>query len=281
MRVMSWNIQWGRGRDGYVDLARIAKVISDHDPGVVCLQEVAVHHEGLPGAPEGNQAERLAALLNGLQWAYAPGSDLPDGQGGRRQFGNMVLSRWPILQILRHQLPWPADAAVSSMPRVALEVTVDGPLGPVRIVTTHLEFYSRGQRRAQMETLRRIQENGYGMAKSPPSSEETDPPFAVLPRGEGAVFCGDFNCGPASEEHALMQEALAPDVPRLVDAWHLCHPDRPHPPTTGIVPTPWLPQPVCFDFFFVSADLAPRVRNVQVDEATEASDHQPILLEIA
>jgi endonuclease/exonuclease/phosphatase family metal-dependent hydrolase len=31
---------------------------------------------------------------------------------------------------------------------------------------------------------------------------------------------------------------------------------------------------------FVTADLAPRVRMVEVDSATQASDHQPVLLEL-
>ncbi|MCU0933013.1 MAG: endonuclease, partial [Thiobacillaceae bacterium] len=43
MKLLSWNIQWGRGLDGRVDLARIAgeiRRIGDFD--VICLQEVAV-----------------------------------------------------------------------------------------------------------------------------------------------------------------------------------------------------------------------------------------------
>ncbi|HEX5392591.1 MAG TPA: endonuclease/exonuclease/phosphatase family protein [Rhodocyclaceae bacterium] len=287
MRLLSWNIQWGRGRDGRVVLARIAEVLRAHDPDVVCLQELAVHHEGLPGAPQGNQPVQLAMLLPGYQWVYAPASDLPDGRGGRRQFGNLLLSRLPILQVLRHQLPWPADPCVPSMPRVALEASIEVPvvasgasvaLGALRVVTTHLEFYSPIQRRAQVEHLRGIQENGYCGARNLPTSEDSDPPFAVLPRGEGAVFCGDFNCGPESDEYVRMQADLASDVPRLMDAWRLRHADQPHPPTAGLVSSPWLDKPVCFDFFFVSADLAGRVLDVWVDEGTEASDHQPILL---
>ena len=33
----------------------------------------------------------------------------------------MILSRLPVAQVLRVQLPWPADPAVRSMPRMLLE----------------------------------------------------------------------------------------------------------------------------------------------------------------
>jgi len=32
------------------------------------------------------------------------------------------------------------------------------------------------------------------------------------------------------------------------------------------------------DFWFVGADLAPRVKSVEVDTETDASDHQPVWL---
>ena len=35
------------------------------------------------------------------------------------------------------------------------------------------------------------------------------------------------------------------------------------------------------DFVFVSADIASRVRDVRVDATTDASDHQPVLVELA
>ena len=41
MRLSSWNIQWGRGADGKVDLQRTVnalKAIGDLD--VICLQEI-------------------------------------------------------------------------------------------------------------------------------------------------------------------------------------------------------------------------------------------------
>ncbi|RLJ61655.1 endonuclease/exonuclease/phosphatase family protein [Sulfurisoma sediminicola] len=281
MRVLSWNIQWGRGIDGRVDLARTAAVIRGCDADVVCLQEVAVNHPGLPGGAGEDQVARLCALLPGHAAVFAAGSDLPDGKGGRRFFGELILSRLPLLQVFRHLLPWPADPAVPSMQRVAVEAVIDAPFGPLRVVTTHLEYYSALQRAAQVEFLRDLQATAHRHAVAPRSNAETDPPFAVLPRGEFSVFCGDFNCPAGSSEHARMQAAIAPDVPRLVDAWSIAHPGVSPAPTFGVHDRGFLAAPAAYDFCFVSDNLAPRVAGLDVDVLTPASDHQPVLLTLA
>jgi endonuclease/exonuclease/phosphatase family metal-dependent hydrolase len=56
--------------------------------------------------------------------------------------------------VLRVQLPWPVDPAVRSMPRMLLEAVVQAPFGPLRVMTTHLEYYSQTQRAAQLEAVR-------------------------------------------------------------------------------------------------------------------------------
>lgn len=285
MRILTWNIQWGRGLDGRVDLERTARVARGFDADVICFQEVAVNHPGLPGGAAEDQPARLAALFPGFDAIYGIGSDLigdpRGGVGGRRQFGELVLSRLPVIQAFRRLLPFPPDPAVPGMPRVAVEAVVESPFGPLRVVTTHLEYYSAAQRAAQVEALRALQAEGWGHAVAPRSSAEADPPFAVLPRGEGAVFCGDFNFPAGSAEHARMQAAIGGGVPRLVDAWTLAHPGAPNAPTAGVHGAAFTVGPECFDFFFVSENLAPRVRRVEADAAADASDHQPVLLELA
>lgn len=299
MRILSWNIQWGRGIDGCVDLERTAGVIRGFDADVICLQEVAVNHSGLPGmsgmagkAGE-DQVARLVGLLPGYAAAFGAGSDLPDGRGGRTLFGELLLSRLPMFQVFRHLLPWPIDPAVPSMQRAAVEAVIDAPFGPLRVVTTHLEYYSASQRAAQVEFLRELQANGYCHAVAPRSGADGDPPFAVLPRGEYSVFCGDFNSPAGSPDHTRMQAPIdrvaAGDVPRLVDAWNIAHPGLPsqaaamagavsRAPTAGVHATSFTSGPETYDFHFVSENLAPRVVGVDVDLATSASDHQPVLL---
>ncbi|MFP3548530.1 hypothetical protein SB748_34655, partial [Rhizobium sp. SIMBA_035] len=82
----------------------------------------------------------------------AIGADLPplEPDAARRQFGNAIATRLPVGRVLRQLLPWPADASGPSMPRVALEVELTTSSGALRIITTHLEFYSARQRLAQV-----------------------------------------------------------------------------------------------------------------------------------
>jgi len=287
MRLVSWNIQWGRGIDGRVDLARTVAVLQRFDAEVIALQEVAVHHEGLPGAPAGDQFAQLRALMPGYEAVFAAGSDLPDGQGGRRLFGQAVFARRPILQVFRHLLPWPVDVAVPSMPRVALEAIIAAPSWPdeaMRLVTTHLEYYSPRQRAAQVEALRALHAEGWQHARQRRSAAESDTPFAVLPRGEALVLCGDCNFSPAMPEYQRLQAAFAGDqtgVPRLLDAWTIAHGEAPHVPTAGVHRASFTAGPECFDFFFVGENVAERVQDVRVDGVTDASDHQPVMLELA
>lgn len=281
MRILSWNIQWGRDLDGKVDLARTAAIARESGADIFCLQEVAVNHPNLLGGAPMDQAEWLSHLFLGYESVYGVGSDLPDGLGGRRQFGNLILSRRPILQVFRHLLPWPTDPAVPSMQRAALEVVIAAPEfpgGALRVVTTHLEYYSAVQRAAQVEALRGICDAGWQQAVAPRSAAETDPPFAVLPRGEGCVLCGDFNSPAGAPEHAPL--GRPGDAPALLDAWPLVHGTVPRAPTFSVHERSYLPEPACYDFFFVSANIADRVKGIEVDGGSTASDHQPVLLDL-
>ncbi|HRH74380.1 MAG TPA: endonuclease, partial [Zoogloea sp.] len=48
MKLLSWNIQWGRGADGVVDLQRtIAAIRTLGEFDVLCLQEVSIGFAGL------------------------------------------------------------------------------------------------------------------------------------------------------------------------------------------------------------------------------------------
>ena len=72
--------------------------------------------------------------------------------GARQRFGNLVATRLPVLQVQHHALPWPADGGVTSMPRMCTVLTLRDPgLGALRVMTTHLEYYSKPQRMAQAQ----------------------------------------------------------------------------------------------------------------------------------
>jgi endonuclease/exonuclease/phosphatase family metal-dependent hydrolase len=282
MRLLTWNIQWGRGMDGRVDLARIAteiRAMGDFD--VVCLQEVAVNFPGLPGSAGEDQMALLAETLPGLAPIYAPATDVPDAQGKRKLFGNAIFTRLPVGQIFRHLLPWPADPEVPSMQRVLLEAVLRADSGPVRVMTTHLEYYSRGQRLAQIDAIRALHAEACAHARRPRLGKgEGGGSFEVFPKPEAAILCGDMNFPAEAEERARM---LAPidNAPAWRDAWEVLHPGLAHAPTVGLHKVDFVDRPACFDFVFLTEDLAPRLRVLRVNPETEASDHQPVWIELA
>jgi endonuclease/exonuclease/phosphatase family metal-dependent hydrolase len=281
MKLITWNIQWGRGIDLKVDLLRIARTareLADFD--VLCLQEVAVNFPGLGGSRGENQVEELSSALPGYAAHYGIATDVDDGRGGRSRFGNLVLSRLPVIHVFRHLLPWPADPAVPSMQRIAVEAVVQSPWGPLRVMTTHLEYYSAMQRMAQVEALRRLHEEACGHAALPRPSGDPGEPFAALPRPSSAILTGDFNFKPDAPEHQRMISTFGAAEPRFMDAWDIAHPKQPHAHTVGLYENGWAEHPYCCDFVYVTGDLASRVREVTVDAQTQASDHQPILIEL-
>jgi endonuclease/exonuclease/phosphatase family metal-dependent hydrolase len=280
MELLTWNIQWGRGCDDRVDLARIARVLRQTaDADVICLQEVAVNFPGLAGSSGEDEVQILREAFPEHQAFYGIATDLPDGRGGRSHFGNLILSRLPVLQVFRHLLPWPADPAVSSMQRVCVEAVVQTTPGPLRVMTTHLEYYSAFQRSAQVAALREIHRAATAHARGPRASKESDPTFAALPRGEAALICGDFNFEPADPEHGAITAPFDDGTPRLADFWQVLHPGAPHAHTVGLHECAWPDRPYCCDFVFVSENLAPRLRSMRVNQETDASDHQPVVVE--
>jgi endonuclease/exonuclease/phosphatase family metal-dependent hydrolase len=282
MKLIQWNVQWCRGLDGKVDPARIvagARAMGDFD--VLCLQEVAVNYPDLAGSSGEDQPAMLAAALPGYEAAFGVPVDAPAGAGARRRFGNLVLSRYPLQQVFRHSLPWPAHDDVPSMPRMLLEVVVETPVGRLRVMTTHLEFYSNVQRAAQVERIRELHAEACGHARSKVSTKKDVGPFKPFPRPESAILCGDFNVpgGTGDPDYARLQQPIA-GAPRLVDAWTLANPGVAQPPTFCLHDTTY-GDPYTCDFIFVTEDLAARVKRVVVDVETQASDHQPVLIELA
>lgn len=281
MRVLSWNIQWGRGADGRVDLARTIDAIrACGELDLICLQEVACRLDGLPGGEGEDGLSIIAAAFPAFAPVFAPALDLPRNGGERARFGNLLLSRLPLGQVWRHLLPMPADPLAMGMQRSCIEAVVVTVSGPLRVLTTHLEYHSTVQRAAQIEALRALQAEAATQAGLPPAPAGKVSAFAPWPRPARALLCGDFNCEPHSPEHARLSAPLAAGLPGWRDAWTQCHPGRPHAPTVGLHGAEWPSRAFCCDYFFVTAGLHAQLRGLQVVEATAASDHQPLVLEI-
>jgi endonuclease/exonuclease/phosphatase family metal-dependent hydrolase len=284
MILITWNVQWCRGVDTRVDPARVvkhAKAIADFD--VLCLQEIANNFPDprLPGSQGENQFAELARLLPGYQPVPGVAVDVPAEEGGRRHFGNMILSRLPVEQVFRHLLPYPVDPGVNGMPRIALEAVVRAAFGDVRVITTHLEYYGRKRRSAQVDALRQVYAEGSGHARLGSIVDTDGGPFHTWPRPSPTIITGDFNLEPDDPMHARLLEPFADGTPSLADAWEVVHSGRPHAATFKIheKEIPDEPEQHC-DFIFVSADLVARVRSLRVDQDTQASDHQPVVLSL-
>ena len=131
VKLATYNIQYSKGKDGRFELDRIADAVRDAD--VICLQEVV---RNVPGIPDPDQPARLGELLPQHHWVYGPAVDLdastvgPDGtvDNKRRQFGNMVLSRWPILSSRLLLLPRVRTYESTAGQRGALEAIIDAPV---------------------------------------------------------------------------------------------------------------------------------------------------------
>lgn len=280
MRVVSWNIRWGCGRDGRIRMHTIIDVLRKLSPDVICLQEVAANHPELEGGASANQFRQLAGAFGGFHPVIEPTSEIYQNNLPR-QFGNLLLSKYRITQVHRYLLPWPPDPEhPAGMPRGLIETVLDAPGGKLRMLTTHLEYYSPVQRLAQVRHIKYLHWEACERARIFHPDASLSAPFQLGFRPGSAIYCGDFNLEPGSPDY---QELLAEDAGALplVDAWQARHPNTARAPTAGLHGFDWPDRPLCCDYFFVTDDLAPRLRAVEVVSDTAASDHQPIVLEMA
>ena len=263
--VVTWNIQNGKGCDGSFDLSRIARVIKAlGEADVICLQEVARNDPQFDHGAD--QVGSLETYFPGYDWTWGPALTR-----GPRQYGNLILSRLPVLQSFNHLLPNPAEAGVKQMQRAALEVVVEAPSGPLRVMTTHLAYHSERQRLAQVARLREIQAEVEANEAHPPKWVTS--PYDYVPRPASLVLCGDLNLAPDDAAYkALFQ-------PPFVNAWRRLYPGKPDPLSTGLHDrVQWPMGGHCRDYFVVTPDIAARLRACEMDAETDASDHQPLRL---
>lgn len=285
VRIVGYNIQFGRGKDGRGDLARVAGEVAAAD--VIAMQEVDRYwsRSGME-----DQVAALAALLPDHYRVYGPGLDLhaegaeagPETRGRRRQFGNLLLSRFPILSARMHLLPKHALHGKLSLQRCALEGLIAFPDGPVRVYSTHFAHVSGQERREQatrlLELHRAVPREGAARSGHHDSWDADGPP---PPATDRAILLGDFNMEPDSEAYAVLagdDDARHGRITRqdgFVDAWLAAGGD-PEGGFTKFEPA----RDRRIDYAFVSPNLADRIASIRVDDTADGSDHQPIWLEI-
>ena len=119
LSVVSFNIAWAQGVDSALTVLRGEPALRDAD--VILLQEM--------DAPA---TQRMAEAL-GMHYVYYPATLHPKT---RRDFGNAVLSRWPITSDAKIVLPHIARLRRTQRIATAATVRVDGR--DVRVYSAHL-----------------------------------------------------------------------------------------------------------------------------------------------
>jgi endonuclease/exonuclease/phosphatase family metal-dependent hydrolase len=145
LRVATYNIHRCRGLDGRTRPQRIIAVLSSIDADVVALQEVVG-----AGPRGGGHAEEIGAAL-GMGWIMSSARLLRG-----HQFGNTVLSRFPITQHLEHDLSW-KTCEPRRLQRV--DVAVNGStlhVYNVHLGTALLERRHQAERLAEIVTDRHV-----------------------------------------------------------------------------------------------------------------------------
>lgn len=280
MKLVTYNTQYGVGRDGKFDLERVAGEIEGAD--IIALQEVTRNFARNGGV---DMVEGLAALLPGYFHAFGPAMDLDfgatDGAGRplnkRFQFGNMVLSRFPIIASRNLLLPRTLRFSRGNLQRSALEALVMAPSGPIRIYSVHLDHIALTERTLQIAHLK---ERAFAYAAEGGAiSGSAEYGFPEPPRPEAFVLMGDFNMERFSPEHALMvgeQDGSSGADP--VDVYSLGEglPDG----AVSWVDDARPEDNRLIDFAFVERSLAGRAGKVHIDRDAKGSDHLPVWFEL-
>jgi endonuclease/exonuclease/phosphatase family metal-dependent hydrolase len=186
VRLVTFNTHHGVGVDGRHDLPRLATVLAAADADLICLQEVDRYYGDRSG--DVDQALLLSRALD-MQLAWGP--EPRRERGLRRQFGNALLSRLPILVSDVHPLPGGGE------PRSALRTMVELDGAVLWVTTTHLSTRSPEERAEQIAAIAAL---------------HTEPM-------QTGVLVGDFNADPRRAPE------LAQLAGRFTDAWDLA-PDR-------------------------------------------------------
>jgi endonuclease/exonuclease/phosphatase family metal-dependent hydrolase len=137
VRVLTWNVHGGVGLDGVRDFSRIVEHIAAINADIVALQEVEGRNRGARSLPMAIIRDRL-----GLEGISASTIAALDGD-----YGQVLLSRWPLVDVETHDL-----SIGPYEPRSAVAATAQTPAGELRVIATHLGLRF-GERTRQVKAL--------------------------------------------------------------------------------------------------------------------------------
>lgn len=248
MRIITYNIHKGiGGRDRLYRLERIMAVIEHLEPDLVCLQEV---DHNVRRSRFDNQPKLLAERLNAAGIVYQPNVHLKTGA-----YGNLILSRWPLLT--RHLL---SLRVREKKPRGAQIVVIKTPQGPLHAVNCHLGLSER-ERCWQVNHLLNsalfhegmhlptlivgdyndwrnrlkgdsLATHGFEQITSPPSRFRSFPAYLPLGSLDKAFYRGGIAVHRAFIAHSPLSRRASDHLPLVVD-FDIGHPHREHHEANG------------------------------------------------
>jgi endonuclease/exonuclease/phosphatase family metal-dependent hydrolase len=167
LRVASYNIHRAIGLDRRFQPERIVRILQDHDPDIVLLQEV---DEGAPRSREQDMARELAAALGYPHYAAGHNVSLRKGR-----YGNATLSRHPIVRERNIDLTI-GDLKRRGCQHTAIDIELGQPEEPFRLEVFNLHLgLATQERQRQAGLLLRSKE------------------FAELDQRCACIVGGDFN----------------------------------------------------------------------------------------
>ena len=284
MRCVTYNIQYGKGRDNHVDLSRIADEINGAE--LIALQEV---ERFWPRSGHVDQVQYFEERFGDYYSVYGAGIDLhiPGSKPAnrqRRQFGNLILSRYPLASSRHHLLPKHGSIGPLSLQRSAIEATIIINGLPLRVYSIHLTHLCAATRLPQVERIleihRQAVHEGHAVSGNL-AGMDWESGVSDQSVAEHAILFGDFNFQPDSQEYLKIVGPLSDYGGHVtgpcgfVDAWRHCGHDKFQGPTSDLNG-----DPVRLDYAFVSSAIRHRVTACRVDERATGSDHLPVWVDI-
>ena len=173
IRVLNYNIRYGRGMDDVLDLRRIADIILETDSDIVALQEVDV------GVARSYRFDLMKVLsgYTGLEPVFY--KNIPHQSG---EYGNGILSRYPVFSSRNYHFI--VEGGGEQRGLLQAEIDINGQ--KLVVMNTHLDHSpDETQRLMSVEQI-----------------VETKRAY----RGMPVLITGDFNDTPGSQTHLNMKE---------------------------------------------------------------------------
>ena len=171
LRVMTFNIRHGEGVDSVYEIERIAQFIQEHQAELIGCQEVDNGYSERSRYED--QPQILKDKLN-FQIFYGPNI--------RENYGNLIISKYPILDAENVALPNPEEKE----PRGIIIASININNETISFLNTHLSAYSSKNRALQIQHIREI----------------------IIDLPHPIILLGDFNTRPSQQLQPLLEEGM-------------------------------------------------------------------------